>query len=562
MEICWNPTQPGTLYFDDFESRRLSYIGVLDSPYTPPEPSVAPAYLASVYDYGDPLQPGNPQPNQPHAVKSVDHPTGTPDASYTYDNNGNMIERVENTQTWILSYNEENRLEKVEKVSGTCSVPGTTSESWTSTYDGNGMRVKQAHYISGIGTTTTHYYAGGSYEIQDVGGGGEKVIRYYGFGGKRIAMLDDAGEISETLQYFLTDQQGSTIAVLSDTGTVISEQRYKPFGEVRDDVGTITETDFGYTGQRNISAAKLMDYNARFFSPELGRFTQPDTIIPSLFNPQSLNRYAYVSNNPIRFIDPTGHEGECRDHDIECGTEEDRKERFEKMLAKYGVVLDGKASWSSQEMYYILQAVIRVAHAFARALGGDYSPVSAFKAVFGLTASRSFTFSKCGDETKSCDGAWRAVTTSSNQIVVNPSKWYKGVNYVMKNTRMLVHEFGHAFNSRLCDVQGPDDACYNTSSKYGAYNDMQGNNLSRPSYEQKDEYGNVTGYWGFAGGQADWQFTVTNYTDSGEIWADMFLGWVYGKWGDNYMGRHRRDYMNDAMGNAEEGYLSIVISAP
>ncbi|MDH5508599.1 MAG: hypothetical protein OEZ02_15360, partial [Anaerolineae bacterium] len=75
---------------------------MLTSPYTPPEPSVAPAYLASVYDYGDPLQPGNPQPNQPHAVKSVDHPGATPDASYTYDNNGNMTCRVENTQTWIL----------------------------------------------------------------------------------------------------------------------------------------------------------------------------------------------------------------------------------------------------------------------------------------------------------------------------------------------------------------------------------------------------------------------------------------------------------------------------
>lgn len=50
-----------------------------------------------------------------------------------------------------------------------------------------------------------------------------------------------------------------------------------------------------------------MDYNARMYSPTLGRFIQPDTIVPDMFNPQSLNRYSYVLNNPIRYTDPTGH---------------------------------------------------------------------------------------------------------------------------------------------------------------------------------------------------------------------------------------------------------------
>lgn len=43
------------------------------------------------------------------------------------------------------------------------------------------------------------------------------------------------------------------------------------------------------------------------YSPALGRFIQPDTIVPDMYNPQSLNRYSYVLNNPIRYIDPTGH---------------------------------------------------------------------------------------------------------------------------------------------------------------------------------------------------------------------------------------------------------------
>jgi RHS repeat-associated protein len=61
----------------------------------------------------------------------------------------------------------------------------------------------------------------------------------------------------------------------------VSNQRYLPFGEVRTVVGTlITQTDFGYTGQRNNTYIKLIDYGARWYSLSLGRFTQPDTLIP------------------------------------------------------------------------------------------------------------------------------------------------------------------------------------------------------------------------------------------------------------------------------------------
>ena len=49
-----------------------------------------------------------------------------------------------------------------------------------------------------------------------------------------------------------------------------------------------------------------MFYNARYYDPGIGRFTQVDTIVPNMFNPQSLNRYAYVRNNPVRYTDPSG----------------------------------------------------------------------------------------------------------------------------------------------------------------------------------------------------------------------------------------------------------------
>ncbi|RMD62918.1 RHS repeat-associated core domain-containing protein, partial [Candidatus Parcubacteria bacterium] len=52
---------------------------------------------------------------------------------------------------------------------------------------------------------------------------------------------------------------------------------------------------------------KLYDYNARYYDPAIGRFIQPDTIVPEPANPQALNRYAYVNNNPVRYTDPSGH---------------------------------------------------------------------------------------------------------------------------------------------------------------------------------------------------------------------------------------------------------------
>jgi RHS repeat-associated protein len=75
----------------------------------------------------------------------------------------------------------------------------------------------------------------------------------------------------------------------------------------------VTSTDFGYTGQRKLDSGMggIMDYKARFYSPTLGRFTQPDSIIPGAANPQNWNRFSYVYNNPVLYNDPTGHLAGC-----------------------------------------------------------------------------------------------------------------------------------------------------------------------------------------------------------------------------------------------------------
>jgi len=69
---------------------------------------------------------------------------------------------------------------------------------------------------------------------------------------------------------------------------------------------TATPTTWRFTGQREDATIGLYFYNARYLDPQLGRFTQADTIVPEPGNPQALNRYSYVLNNPVRYTDPTG----------------------------------------------------------------------------------------------------------------------------------------------------------------------------------------------------------------------------------------------------------------
>ncbi len=50
-----------------------------------------------------------------------------------------------------------------------------------------------------------------------------------------------------------------------------------------------------------------MYYGARYYDAAIGRFAEQDSLIADLYNPQSLNRYSYALNNPVRYTDPTGH---------------------------------------------------------------------------------------------------------------------------------------------------------------------------------------------------------------------------------------------------------------
>src|SRR6266542_429411 len=117
-----------------------------------------------------------------------------------------------------------------------------------------------------------------------------------------------------TLYYVLKDHLGSASVVTDASGNTVGEDRFYPFGETRFTTGAMN-TDRLFTGQREITGLGIYDYGARFYAPKLGRFLSPDTIVPGAANPQNLNRFSYVTNNPLRYVDPTGHRA-CGDGEV------------------------------------------------------------------------------------------------------------------------------------------------------------------------------------------------------------------------------------------------------
>jgi len=234
-------TTHGTLYFDSFESRRFSVIGLLLPPDLPPAQVASQAgWVGSDYAY---------DPNHAQAVAALTRDSDQSSlGSYTYDANGNMTCRMESSSWFMQTYNAENRLLVVTKrASGNCTSPGTFAAQWNFSYDGDGTRVAQSYiaYDSSGNPGTpviTAYFMGGLYEMS-----GSQVKKYYSIAGMTIAMNDGTG-----LKYLLTDQLGSVVAMTDSTGTLISQQRYLPFGQVRMDVSSPNSpaTDLAFTGQR------------------------------------------------------------------------------------------------------------------------------------------------------------------------------------------------------------------------------------------------------------------------------------------------------------------------
>ena len=123
------------------------------------------------------------------------------------------------------------------------------------------------------------------------------VTTSYYLGGQLVAAREGT-----TLRYIHQDSLSSTSVMSTSTGTLDSSMTFYPFGATR--TGSVNTTK-KFTGQR-LDGTGLYYYGARYYDATIGKFISADIIIQNPTNPQSLNRYTYCSNNPLRYTDPTG----------------------------------------------------------------------------------------------------------------------------------------------------------------------------------------------------------------------------------------------------------------
>jgi RHS repeat-associated protein len=111
---------------------------------------------------------------------------------------------------------------------------------------------------------------------------------------------------SGTVSYDLSDGQNNVRLLTDANGAITDSYRYDAFGTALSSQGT-TVNPYRYTGQQLDSLTGLYDLRARYYDPTSGRFLSRDTAGIDVNNPVEVNRYTYVTDNPINFADPSGN---------------------------------------------------------------------------------------------------------------------------------------------------------------------------------------------------------------------------------------------------------------
>ena len=208
---------------------------------------------------------------------------------FTYDVAGNMIQNGSATYT----YDGDNRI--------------TATAGWTYIYDGDGVRVVKKN-----GTTGTLYWTGtGSEAISESDLAGTDKEEYVFFGAERVARRDVA---TNAVHYYFSDHLGSASIVTNASGAIEDESDYYPYGGEMV-ISATAPQNYKFTGKERDAESGLDDFGARFHASALGRFMTPDwdakpvTVPYAKFgDPQTLNLYSYVENDPVNRADADGHQ--------------------------------------------------------------------------------------------------------------------------------------------------------------------------------------------------------------------------------------------------------------
>jgi RHS repeat-associated protein len=210
--------------------------------------------------------------------------TNSGTAAYAYDANGNLVSKIDPAGTTEYIWDFENRLRQV-------SLPGSRTVSYR--YDALGRRISRA---AGTGVSTNFVYDGQDV-MKDLNSDGSAIDYLNGPGTDNKLRLIDSRQTSAPL-YFQPDHLGSTAALTNSIGAVAGRISYDAFGNSSG--SPLTRYDF--TGRERDSETGLMYYRARWYDPVIGRFISEDPIGLA----GGINEYAYVGNDPLNRLDPTG----------------------------------------------------------------------------------------------------------------------------------------------------------------------------------------------------------------------------------------------------------------
>ncbi len=202
------------------------------------------------------------------------------EVEYAYDAKGNLL----SDGTTNYSYNHANQLVTVAEAENVYEFA----------YTGSGDRLRQT-----VNSTNTVDYVLDTLNqyTQVLSDGSNSYL--YGLG--RI------GEKNATdWSYHLPDALGSVRQQIDAWGDVTKTTTYDPFGNVYEAAGDAASV-YGFAGEYHDQALDLIHLRARYYNPYLNQFIQADTIVPDSMNPQTINKYTYVLNNPVNYTDPSGH---------------------------------------------------------------------------------------------------------------------------------------------------------------------------------------------------------------------------------------------------------------
>ncbi len=159
---------------------------------------------------------------------------------------------------------------------------------------------------------TRHYL--GNYEYRTGDGVTAHHVHYITSPAGLAAIVTKTASGPFVYNYTYTDHLGSILTVTDDEGEVIAEQNFDAWGRRRNpnnwtynNIPDVPAWMYrGFTGHEHVPQFALINMNGRLYDPVLGRMLSPDNYVQSPFSTQSYNRYSYVVNNPLKYVDPSG----------------------------------------------------------------------------------------------------------------------------------------------------------------------------------------------------------------------------------------------------------------